>query len=243
MENIHSARLDIIPVTAAIIRADASNREALPGLLGARVPAEWPPALLADHLEEFARNLEADTERNQQHPFYWILREEIPSDAGAGGNSTGGGFTGGGSTDVDSTSRDSSGRASGCGDSSGGASSRGDSARRDSASGGSTRGNGAARRVLIGNGGFFDLGGGTWMIGYSMLEAYHNRGYATEAVAALVDYAFSHPSVATIVGTTFPNLIASIRVMEKNGFRYDGPGDEAGTIRYVLHRPAGGAGL
>lgn len=193
MEVIRTARMDIVPVTAAIIRADASKRADLPALLGARVPAEWPPALLADHLEEFARNLEADVERQQQHPFYWLLRDEAPQRADADGRPSGG--------------------------------------IRD------------VRRVLIGNGGFFDFGGGTWMIGYSVLEAYHNRGYATEAVAALLAYAFTHPAVTTVIGTTFPNLIASIRVMEKNGFRYDGAGDEAGTIRYVLNRPAGGAGL
>ena len=33
---------------------------------------------------------------------------------------------------------------------------------------------------------------------------------------------------------TLPELTASIRVLEKNGFRFAGPGSEDGVIRYEL---------
>jgi len=61
-------------------------------------------------------------------------------------------------------------------------------------------------------------------IGYSVLAPWQRQGYATETVAALVDWAFRDSRVARIVGETFPHLPASIRVLEKTGFRFLGTG-------------------
>jgi RimJ/RimL family protein N-acetyltransferase len=74
-------------------------------------------------------------------------------------------------------------------------------------------------------------------IGYSVLEAYQKRGIATEAAGALVEQAFSRPEVKLVAAETLPELTASIRVLEKNGFRFAGAGSEDGTIRYELIRP------
>jgi len=75
-------------------------------------------------------------------------------------------------------------------------------------------------------------------VGYSMLPAYQRLGLASEAVAALVDWAFSHPGVQLVTAETLPSLLASIRVLEKNGFHLLGQGSEAGVIRYGRERPS-----
>ena len=87
-------------------------------------------------------------------------------------------------------------------------------------------------RVLIGSGGFFLHPDGTFELGYSVLEEFQNQGYATEAVASLLEWAFSHHQVSVITATTYPDLKASIRVLEKNLFEYAGSGREKGTIAF-----------
>ena len=77
---------------------------------------------------------------------------------------------------------------------------------------------------------------GSVEIGYSVLPPYRIQGYATEAVARLVGWAFSHQNVAEVVAETLPHLRQSIRVMEKNGFAFRGPGSERGVVRYVVEK-------
>ncbi len=102
----------------------------------------------------------------------------------------------------------------------------------------------AGARVLIGNGGIVGKEGepDTAILGYSVLGDYQNRGYATEAVGALVPAIFSLPGISRIIATTYPHLVPSIRVLEKNGFsRTDhlptGTGAEEGTVCYLLEKP------
>lgn len=98
-------------------------------------------------------------------------------------------------------------------------------------------------RVLVGSGGIASAPvPGTVLIGYSVLEEFQCRGYATEAVRHIVAAAFSLPGVRRIMATTYPELIGSIRVLEKNGFvcageAPAGEGFEEGTIAYVLEKP------
>lgn len=94
------------------------------------------------------------------------------------------------------------------------------------------------RRVLVGNIGFKGLPStdGCVEIGYSILPAHQNHGYASEAVRGLVAWAFSHPQVTRVVAETFPEVTASIRVLEKNGFRRAGQGVERGTIKFERSR-------
>jgi RimJ/RimL family protein N-acetyltransferase len=76
-------------------------------------------------------------------------------------------------------------------------------------------------------------------IGYSLLEAHQGNGYCTEAVRALMSWAFQHSEVAKIVADTLPELVPSIRVMEKSGMEFIGEGpieDGMHTIRYELTR-------
>jgi len=133
------------------------------------VPAGWPPALMAGHLEDFARRVEAEPALAGWLPWHWVTRED---------------------------------------------------------------------RTLIGNGGFGRLPDvdGSNKIGYALVEERQGRGYASEGVAALLDWAFSHPGLTRVVADTYPELTRSIRVLQKNGFRYAGPGDGDRIIRYELTR-------
>ena len=65
---------------------------------------------------------------------------------------------------------------------------------------------------------------GTVEVGYSVMEAHRRRGYASEAVDALVGRAFDFPQVVRVIADTFPDLTASILVLERNGFTVDGRG-------------------
>lgn len=77
---------------------------------------------------------------------------------------------------------------------------------------------------------------GSVEIGYSVLKQFRVQGYATEAVARLIVWAFSHQNVSEVVAETLPHLKQSIRVMEKNGLTFSGPGSEHGVIRYVVKK-------
>jgi [ribosomal protein S5]-alanine N-acetyltransferase len=77
---------------------------------------------------------------------------------------------------------------------------------------------------------------GTLLTGYAVLPQYQRRGYATEAVAGLIAWAFGRADVDRIIADTYPELVASIRVLEKNGFRHIGAGDGERVIRYERSR-------
>jgi len=77
---------------------------------------------------------------------------------------------------------------------------------------------------------------GTVEIGYSILADYQRRGFASEAVAALVGWAFSQHNVKEVCAETLPHLVQSIGVLKKNGFEFTGAGSEAGVVRYAVKR-------
>ena len=73
-------------------------------------------------------------------------------------------------------------------------------------------------------------------IGYAITTEYQRRGYATEAVKALVSRAFEDSRVSVIGANTYPALEPSIRVLEKAGFVRVGNEAESGVIRYERRR-------
>jgi len=75
---------------------------------------------------------------------------------------------------------------------------------------------------------------GTVEIGYSVLPQFQGRGYATEMVRSLTEWAFRQPGVDTIIAQTAATNMASLRVLEKTGFVEDGPGTDPGDLRFVL---------
>lgn len=74
-------------------------------------------------------------------------------------------------------------------------------------------------------------------IGYGISKEYQNRGYATEAVAAALDWAFDRPDVAAIEAETEPENAASQRVLEKCGFVATGKTGEEGPRFAATRKP------
>ena len=95
-------------------------------------------------------------------------------------------------------------------------------------------------RTAIGGGGFKGppTPEGTVEIGYSLIEEHQGKGYGTEAILAIVAWAFEHPEVRRVIAETLPELQPSIRLLEKCGFRLVGPGSEAGSLLHELSRDA-----
>ncbi|HSG48581.1 MAG TPA: GNAT family N-acetyltransferase [Longimicrobiales bacterium] len=107
--------------------------------------------------------------------------------------------------------------------------------------------------VVVGCGGFCGPPvNGVAQLGYSVLRRYRRRGYATAATCAMVGKAFADSRVRVVLAETLPELVASIGVLDRCGFRHSGPGEEEGTLRFELHRdtwadappptPGGGGG-
>jgi len=98
----------------------------------------------------------------------------------------------------------------------------------------------AAGSVLVGGGGF--LGppkDGAVQVGYSVLPDFQRRGYATEIVRGLATWAFVQPGVEVIAAETEWVNPASVRVLERNGFRAAGTASEAEGTRFELRtKPA-----
>jgi RimJ/RimL family protein N-acetyltransferase len=77
---------------------------------------------------------------------------------------------------------------------------------------------------------------GTVEIGYGMLAEFRRRGYAFEAVCALVAHVFARSEVSRVIAETLPELLPSIGLLEKAGFRCVGVGSEPGVVCYELRR-------
>ena len=72
-------------------------------------------------------------------------------------------------------------------------------------------------------------------IGYGISEEYQNQGYATEAVKAVLTWAFQNPKVMAIEAETDAENTASKRVLEKCGFVFNGKIGEEGP-RFTVTR-------
>jgi RimJ/RimL family protein N-acetyltransferase len=63
-------------------------------------------------------------------------------------------------------------------------------------------------------------------IGYGTVEDARNKGYMTEAVAALINWAAKRQEISTVLAETKKTNQASIRVLQKNGFeQFDEKGE------------------
>ena len=58
-------------------------------------------------------------------------------------------------------------------------------------------------------------------IGYMILTPFWTQGIGTEAVRQICGIAFQELALDRIIGQVFPENVASVRVLEKNGFRLE----------------------
>ena len=95
-----------------------------------------------------------------------------------------------------------------------------------------------AERLLIGSCGFKGRpdSGGSVEVGYGLLPGYQRQGFGTELTGALVSWAFGHEMVTRVLAETLPELVGSVRVLEKNGFELVGRGSARDTILFELRR-------
>lgn len=69
---------------------------------------------------------------------------------------------------------------------------------------------------------FLDLENEKAEIGYDIAKDHWGKGFAPEAISALIDYAFGTMNFHRIEAKIEPENVNSIRVMEKLGFTYEG---------------------
>ena len=65
-----------------------------------------------------------------------------------------------------------------------------------------------------------------------MLDQFQRRGFATEAMGALIDWAFSHDEVRIIRARVLASQEQSIRVLEKSGLSFIGEGGQPRVLRF-----------
>ena len=166
---LETPRLTLVAATVEYARAEFAGLGRdwgeMARLLGAVVPANWPPETTRDALPLFLEWLEAAPHLVGWYGWYALLRDE------SGGLPT-----------------------------------------------------------LVGGGGFLGTPeGGVATTGYSVLPQFQNRGYATELVGALINWALGQPGVTAIAAETEGPNPASERVLAKLGFRAAGPAEGGGT--------------
>jgi len=76
---------------------------------------------------------------------------------------------------------------------------------------------------LVGNIGLYRFGlAEKCVLGYSLDKDHHGKGYATEAVRLILDYAFKEVGFHRVEAGAMPRNIGSARVLEKAGFVREG---------------------
>jgi len=90
---------------------------------------------------------------------------------------------------------------------------------------------------LVGGGGFKGKPmDGIVEIGYETRPAFQRRGFATEAVGRLTQWALTHRTVDAVVAEADAGNAASIGILRRTGFREIGPGSDPGLRRYRLDK-------
>jgi RimJ/RimL family protein N-acetyltransferase len=80
-------------------------------------------------------------------------------------------------------------------------------------------------------------------VGYRLVPEAWGKGYATEGAKALVAYGFDTLTLVRIVGVTYPENVASQRVLLKAGLRDAGYGQYYGKrLRYFVAQRKTGSG-
>lgn len=75
ISSLQTKRLSLVPVTREILEADLNNQERLSSLLGAAIPAAWPPPLMDKGvIREFLR-MQDDPSGPLFAAWYWVLKD------------------------------------------------------------------------------------------------------------------------------------------------------------------------
>jgi ribosomal-protein-alanine N-acetyltransferase len=85
---LFTPRLQLIPTTAALARAELESLSLFSRMLGAHVPNTWPPDLLADAVPVFVEQLEVTPSLEGWLSWYWLRRGvagQAPVLIGSGG--------------------------------------------------------------------------------------------------------------------------------------------------------------
>jgi ribosomal-protein-alanine N-acetyltransferase len=91
-------------------------------------------------------------------------------------------------------------------------------------------------RIVIGLSGFKGRPvKGCVELGYTVLERYQRRGFATEAVTVMTQWALAN-GANCVMAETLPELAASCRVLARCGFAFVGDGSEPGVLRFARER-------
>jgi len=75
---------------------------------------------------------------------------------------------------------------------------------------------------LFGSGGLiWEEGSQLYQVGYNIKKSHWNRGYTTEAMRAILDFASKNLGIKKVAGGHAKENLASAKVLEKLGFVYD----------------------
>lgn len=86
------------------------------------------------------------------------------------------------------------------------------------------------RATLIGSAGCSRWGPqGIPQFGYGLLPAFYRRGFATEAATNLIAWVMAQPVITRVEATTFERHIASVKILERCGFRNCGVSPDDAT--------------
>lgn len=73
-------------------------------------------------------------------------------------------------------------------------------------------------------------------IGFRFFEEHWNKGLATESAKACIDYGFENLNLKTIIGRAISENIASIKVLEKIGLKFEREFDFDKSNKGVIYR-------
>lgn len=167
--DLKTARLRLVAITPAMLKADEAADGSLAKLLGAEVTADWPPEHWEPHVYHFIQKQYEDEPRTRGWHRYVLLPK-------------------------------------------------------------------GSSWILIGAVGAFPKLEGDAEIGYSTVPSYQRKGYGTEGARALVEWLLTQKDVRSVSAQTYPSLPESIKVMQRCGMTYVGPGEDEGTVRYQRTR-------
>jgi [ribosomal protein S5]-alanine N-acetyltransferase len=208
LHRLRTPRLELVAATAEMLESDLAGHEELAEALGVEVPKDWPPMNWEpEPIEYLIHWMQRRMDAPGWFAWYCVVTPFSGRVHAAGENA-----------EISSAAKRP--------------------AQVPGLNAGKKFGDLIEQNTLIGGLGFLGPpnAAGETAVGYSLLAHFHRQGYCTEALSALVGWAFSHSELKTLLIRTYQNHRPSIRVAEKLHFEFAGPGPEQDTVEYVLCR-------